>query len=121
VVLGNNDEPAVADRAPEWLEIDLDGLRIAMVHDSGPSKGRPSRLRRMFPGAAVVVFGHSHIPINEVYDGQLLFNPGSPTDRRRQPQGTMGELVISNGKVQARIIPVTDAVRVRPHGRPSRA
>jgi predicted phosphodiesterase len=56
-----------------------------------------------------------------MYDGQLLFNPGSPTDRRRQPQGTMGELVVDKGKVQARIIPVTDAVRVRPHGRSTRA
>jgi putative phosphoesterase len=108
VVLGNNDLPEVAAwGAPETLELDIDGVRIAMVHDSGPSKGRPARMRRRFPTAGVVVFGHSHIPINETYDGQLLFNPGSPTDRRRQPEPTMGELMVEDGRVRsARIIPV---------------
>jgi putative phosphoesterase len=109
VVLGNNDAPDVANwGAPERVELDLDGVRVGMVHDSGRAQGRPKRLRAMFPEAQVVVFGHSHIPINEVYDGQRLFNPGSPTDRRRQPHGTMGELVVDDGQlVSARLIDVT--------------
>ena len=108
-VLGNNDGPDVAAwGAPERLEFELGGLSIAMIHDSGPAIGRPARLRRMFPDAALVVFGHSHIPMDETHAGQRIFNPGSPTDRRRQPRGTMGELVIEEGRlISARIFPVT--------------
>ncbi|MDT4914587.1 MAG: uncharacterized protein QOC66_3715 [Pseudonocardiales bacterium] len=108
-VLGNNDGPDVAAwGAPETLELELAGLCVAMVHDSGAKIGRPARLRRMFPRAGLVVFGHSHIPWDETHAGQRTFNPGSPTDRRRQPHGTMGELVIENGRlVSARIFPVT--------------
>jgi putative phosphoesterase len=107
-VLGNNDGPDVAAwGAPERLELDVGGLAVAMIHDSGPAKGRGPRLRRLFPGAALVVFGHSHIPWDETCEGQRQFNPGSPTDRRRQPHGTMGELVIEDGRlVAARIVPV---------------
>ena len=108
-VRGNNDGPDVARwGAPDRLELDLDGLAVAMIHDSGPAKGRGARLRRVVPVGRVVVFGHSHIPWNEVHDGQRAFNPGSPTDRRRQPHGTMGELVIDDGAlVSARIFAVT--------------
>jgi uncharacterized protein len=108
-VRGNNDGADVAAwGAPDTLEIELSGLAIAMIHDSGPAPGRGARLRRTFPRADLVVFGHSHIPWNEVHDGQLAFNPGSPTDRRRQPRGTMGELVIADGQLlSARILPVT--------------
>jgi uncharacterized protein len=107
-VRGNNDGPDIAAwGAPETLELDLGGLSIAMVHDSGPKQGRGPRLRRLFPAAALVVFGHSHIPWDETYDGQRAFNPGSPTDRRRQPHPSMGELVIEDGRlVTARIFPV---------------
>ena len=108
-VLGNNDGPDVAAwGAPETLELDLDGLSVAMIHDSGPSGGRLARLRRRFPGAALVVFGHSHIPLDQSADGLRIFNPGSPTDRRRQPHGTIGLLTVSGGRLrQARIVPVT--------------
>lgn len=108
-VQGNNDGVDIrAWGAPERLEIEIGGCAIAMIHDSGPSQGRPPRLRRMFPDAALVVFGHSHIPLNEMHDGQRIFNPGSPTDRRRQPQGTMGELIIEDGRlVSARVFAVT--------------
>jgi uncharacterized protein len=108
-VLGNNDTADVAQwGAPERLELDLAGLPVAMIHDSGPAKGRPARLRRIFPTAAPVVFGHSHIPWDETVGGQRAFNPGSPTDRRRQPHGTMGELQIADGRlISAKIIPVT--------------
>lgn len=108
-VLGNNDGPDVAAwGAPESLQIELAGLPVAMIHDSGPAPGRAARLRRMFPNAALVVFGHSHIPWDETADGQRIFNPGSPTDRRRQPCGTMGELIIEGGRLlSARIFPVS--------------
>lgn len=108
-VLGNNDGPDVAAwGAPESLELQLGGVPLAMIHDSGAAHGRVARMRRRFPEAQLVVFGHSHIPWDSTREGQRLFNPGSPTDRRRQPTGTMGELVIDDGRVRtARIIPVT--------------
>jgi putative phosphoesterase len=108
VVHGNNDGPDVAAwGAPETLELDLAGLAVAMVHDSGPAAGRCARLHRRFPAAQLVLFGHSHIPLDQAGDGIRIFNPGSPTDRRRQPLGTFGLLHIDNGLlVQARIIPV---------------
>ena len=108
-VRGNNDGPDVAAwGAPETLEFDLDGLRVAMIHDSGPSAGRPARLRRRFPAADLVVFGHSHIPLDHAGNGQRIFNPGSPTDRRRQPRGTLGVLHVADGTiVQAQIIEVS--------------
>jgi uncharacterized protein len=105
-VLGNNDRPEVAAwGAPETLEFEVAGLQLAMVHDSGPAAGRVARLRRRFPGADLVVFGHSHIPMNLNENGLRIFNPGSPTDKRRQPYGTLGELTIADAElVQARII-----------------
>jgi uncharacterized protein len=108
-VLGNNDGPDVAAwGAPASLELDLDGLPVAMVHDSGQATGRIARMRRQFPGAGLVVFGHSHIPLDQSGDGVRIFNPGSPTDRRRQPRGTIGVLLIEDGQLtEARIIPVT--------------
>ena len=112
-VRGNNDGPDVAAwGAPDTLELDLDGLRAAMIHDSGPAAGRPARMRRRFPRADLVVFGHSHIPLDSGSGpqraGLRIFNPGSPTDRRRQPAGTIGLLEISGGQLaQASIVPVT--------------
>jgi putative phosphoesterase len=109
VVQGNNDGDDIAAwGASETLELDLDGIRIAMIHDSGQKQGRAARMFRRFPDADVVVFGHSHIPWDTEQDGQRLFNPGSPTDKRRQPHGTMGRLVIDAGHlVSATIVPVT--------------
>jgi uncharacterized protein len=108
-VRGNNDGPDVAAwGAPDTLELDLGGLQVAMIHDSGPAAGRPIRLRRRFPRAELVVFGHSHIPLDHAENGQRIFNPGSPTDRRRQPHGTLGLLDIAEGRlIWARILPVT--------------
>jgi putative phosphoesterase len=108
-VVGNNDDPSVAEwGASATAELDLDGLRVAMVHDSGARTGRLQRMRRRFPGADLVVFGHSHIPLDESAPGLRIFNPGSPTDRRRQPHGTLGVLEVDDGRlVAASIIPVT--------------
>lgn len=109
-VLGNNDGPDVAAwGAPERLELQIASARIGMIHDSGAATGRTTRLRRAFPDSDLVVFGHSHIPWDTEADGQRLFNPGSPTDRRRQPRGTMGIVEIRSGQVSTRIVPVTEA------------
>jgi uncharacterized protein len=98
-VLGNNDHGLVG-LLPDRLELDLGGLRVGMVHDSGARAGRPARLRRWFPTADVVVFGHSHEPVDEVgVDGQRLFNPGSAVQRRRQPHKTLGVWEIVGGRL----------------------
>jgi putative phosphoesterase len=107
-VRGNNDGADIAAwGAPETLEWNLAGLAVAMVHDSGRASGRCARLRRQFPAAQLVVFGHSHIPLDQAGDGLRIFNPGSPTDRRRQPHGTFGLLHIEDGSlIRAQIISV---------------
>lgn len=107
-VCGNNDGPdVVAWGAPTTLELDIAGLSVAMIHDSGHKTGRAARLRRRFLDADLVVFGHSHIPMDLTEAGVRIFNPGSPTDRRRQPHGTIGLLTIDNDRlVQAKIVPV---------------
>jgi len=109
VVLGNNDGLDIAAwGAPEKIELDLDGLAVAMIHDSGPAQGRIRRMRRRFPEADLVVYGHSHIPMDLTENGLRIFNPGSATDRRRQPYGTVGLLQIRAGRVEsAHIVAVT--------------
>ncbi len=98
-VLGNNDVDLIGT-LPDRLELDLDGVAVAMVHDSGASAGRPGRLRRWFPEADLVVFGHSHLPENVTTDdGTRLFNPGSPTQRRRAPTRTYGTLEVRDGRI----------------------
>ena len=105
-VQGNVDDAELRRRLPEELHVDAEGARIAMVHDGGPSKGRLNRMRKRFPQAHAVVFGHSHIPLHEEADGFQIFNPGSPTDRRRQPKHTMGLARASNGTVEFELIEV---------------
>lgn len=98
-VLGNNDGE-LAGRLPAERSFTVEGLTIAMVHDSGARQGREARLRRRFPAAEVVVFGHSHVPVDAPgLGGQRLFNPGSPTERRRQPHHTFGRLRIEGGRL----------------------
>lgn len=105
-VHGNVDEPALRKRLPAELQVELDGVSLAMTHDAGPAKGRVARLRRRFPRADAVVFGHSHIPLHEADDdGSFqIFNPGSPTDRRRQPERTMGLARVERGAVEFELI-----------------
>ena len=84
------------------------GWRSRWCTTAARPRGRSARLRRWFPAAQLVVFGHSHIPLDQAGDGIRIFNPGSPTDRRRQPQGTIGLLDIEDGVLLgARIIPVS--------------
>jgi hypothetical protein len=91
-VYGNVDEPALWQLLPETLEVELGGRTVAVVHDAGPKQGRLARMRRRFPGADAVVFGHSHLPLHEEKGGFQIFNPGSPTERRRAPRASMGLL-----------------------------
>ncbi len=98
-VFGNVDDEAVRAVLPETRIVLAGGARIAVVHDAGPRPGRLPRLRARFPDADAVVFGHSHIPLHEAAEGFQIFNPGSPTDRRRQPRHTMGEAVVAGGGV----------------------
>jgi putative phosphoesterase len=106
-VCGNVDEPELRLRLPQRRVVELEGgLRIGMLHDAGPAAGRLERLRAAFPDCAAVVFGHSHIPLHERSgDGAFqIFNPGSPTDRRRQPVHTMGEAVAGEGGLAFTIV-----------------
>ncbi len=98
-VHGNVEEPAVRAALPTTAEAELGGLTLGVVHDGGPEAGRRERLRRRFPGAAGVVFGHSHIPLLErAADGFFILNPGSPTDRRRSPRHSMAEIVLRDDR-----------------------
>ena len=102
VVLGNNDGPDVAAwGAPETLELDLEGLRVGMIHDAGAKDGRLARMRRRFPACDVVIFGHSHIPWDSADDQLRILNPGSPTDKRRQPHRTLAELIVADGRLES--------------------
>ncbi|MDQ6777008.1 MAG: YfcE family phosphodiesterase [Actinomycetota bacterium] len=90
-VHGNADDAAVEEALPERLDLDLAGRRVAVVHNGGARLGRLGRLHRRYADADAVVFGHSHVPCHETdADGFQIFNPGSATDRRRQPKHTMG-------------------------------
>ena len=98
-VLGNNDLE-LRTVLPEVVQLEVEGLPVAMVHDAGPTQGRAARLRRRFPDAAVVVYGHSHVPDDSAgIDVQRMFNPGSCTQRRRQPHPTYGLLEIDRGRL----------------------
>ena len=104
-VHGNVDDALLRARLPEARLVVAGGARIAIVHDAGPAAGRLKRMRRRFPKADAVVFGHSHIPLHETgEDGFQIFNPGSPTDRRRHPSHTMGLATVEDGHVSFELI-----------------
>ena len=103
-VRGNVDSAELQARLPLTRVVAAEGVKIAMVHDAGPSDRRLERLRRRFPDADAVVFGHSHIPLLERDAGFTIFNPGSPTERRRAPHHTMGLATVDHGAVTFRII-----------------
>ena len=104
-VAGNCDGWDVAARLPVEQTVEIGGVAIALVHDSGPDRERRARLRAHFPGARVVCFGHSHQPVCEDRDGLLLLNPGSPTERRRARWHSYAELTIGPGPaVEAHIV-----------------
>ncbi|MGK5533936.1 metallophosphoesterase family protein [Streptomyces sp. URMC 129] len=115
-VYGNNDGPALRARLPEVARAELGGLRFGVVHETGPAQGRERRCAARFPDLDVLVFGHSHIPWDTTAPGGLrLLNPGSPTDRRRQPYPTCMTVEISQNRS-----PVVELHRLDPPGRPAR-
>ncbi len=104
-VSGNVDDAAVRAALPATAEVTVAGRRIAVVHDAGPSSRRLERMRRRFPHAEAVIFGHSHIPLHERGgDGFQIFNPGSPTERRRAPQHTMGIARVSDDTLEFELV-----------------
>jgi putative phosphoesterase len=97
-VYGNNDGPALRARLPEIARADLAGVRLAVIHETGAKQGREQRCDAQFPDTDVLVFGHSHIPWDTVApSGLRLLNPGSPTDRRRQPYCTYQTARVEGG------------------------
>ncbi len=106
-VHGNVDDDEVWAALPAATTVDAQGAKIGLIHDAGPARGRARRLRSLFPDAAGVVFGHSHLPLHErVADGFQIFNPGSPTERRRAPRHTMGLARVSAGEVTFELVPL---------------
>jgi putative phosphoesterase len=107
-VHGNVDSPELRRELPESTAIDIEGATIAMVHDAGPAKGRLARMRARFPDADALVFGHSHMPLHESEGSEpgsfQIFNPGSPTERRRAPSRTMGMAEVADGRVRFELV-----------------
>jgi uncharacterized protein len=103
-VHGNVDSAELRRVLPERRQLELGGARIGMVHDAGPARGRIGRLRALFPDADAVVFGHSHIPLHEEGEGFQIFNPGSPTERRRSPARTMGMAEAAGGRIRFEVV-----------------
>ena len=98
---GNNDGPELRARLPEVARVTLGGLSVAVVHETGSAKGREERCAAAYPGVDLLVFGHSHIPWDTTAPGGLrLLNPGSPTDRRRQPYCTYQTATITAGRLE---------------------
>jgi len=103
-ISGNVDSEAVRRLVPARLELDLGGARIGMVHIPGPTAGRCERLRAKCPRCDAVIFGHTHMPEHAELDGFQIFNPGSPTERRRAPARTMGLATIEDGRVRFELL-----------------
>jgi hypothetical protein len=104
-VHGNVDDDAVRGALPAELELAVGGRRVAVIHDAGRRIARLDRLRRRFRHAEAVIFGHSHMPLHETGpDGFQIFNPGSPTDRRRAPRHTMGIAVCDSSQLSFQIV-----------------
>ncbi len=106
-ICGNVDEPALREALPARRVVAVAGARIGMIHDPGPRTGRLARLRRAFPDAEAVVFGHTHLPEHERLEDFQIFNPGSPTERRRAPAHTMGIATVQDGRLAFELVVVS--------------
>ncbi len=107
-VRGNVDDAQLQRLLPQTAVLELpDGPEVCVVHDAGPARGRLTRLKARFPTSAAVIFGHSHLPVHEAADGGFqIFNPGSPTERRRAPAHTMGIATVARGQIEFELIEV---------------
>jgi putative phosphoesterase len=104
-VLGNVDSFELRGRLPPERVVELaGGARLGIVHDAGPATGRIKRLRLRFPDADAVVFGHSHMPLHEREGAFQIFNPGSPTERRRAPRHSMGLAHVGRGAIEFELV-----------------
>jgi uncharacterized protein len=106
-VHGNADEPALCERLPRELVVEIAGARIGMVHIPGPAAGRVDRLLARFPDCDAVLFGHTHLPVVERHGSTWLLNPGSPTERRRGPFHAMLVLEIAAGEIDPELVRLT--------------
>jgi hypothetical protein len=106
-VYGNNDGPELRARLPEIARLTVEDVEIAIIHETGAATRREQRMDEAFPGIDLLVFGHSHIPWDTVSPaGMRLLNPGSPTDRRRQPVCTMMWATIDGASIETTLVPV---------------
>ena len=103
-VHGNVDDEELRARLPAERVVEAGGIRIGMVHDAGGSSRRLGRLRERFPDAQAAIFGHSHLPLHEEADGFQIFNPGSPTERRRSPVRSMGIARAEGGRISFELL-----------------
>lgn len=103
---GNIDTASVRAILPQRRELALDGVRVGMIHAPGPARGRLDALRASFPRCDAVVFGHTHMPEHAEREGFQIFNPGSPTERRRAPSHTMGIATIADGRIAFELLVV---------------
>jgi uncharacterized protein len=105
-VRGNMDEPALQGALPERLVVQVEGVRIGLVHIPGPSAGREERLVSWFPGCDAIVYGHTHVPQLDRHRGVWIVNPGSPTERRRAPGHSMALLHVDDERLGPRLLPL---------------
>ncbi len=103
-VHGNVDSKDLRNWFPESTTVEVESVRIGLIHDSGPKQGRLARMQKLFPAHDAVIFGHSHLPLHEEEDDFQIFNPGSPTERRRSPCRSMGLAVVDGGRLSLEII-----------------
>jgi putative phosphoesterase len=103
-VVGNMDEPALKAALPKERVVEVEGVRIGMVHIPGPRAGREERLVRRFPGCHAIVYGHTHIPEATRFGDVWLLNPGSPTERRKAPTHTMLILRVEGGTIEPELV-----------------
>ncbi len=103
-VHGNVDSKELRGWLPETTSVEVESIRIGLVHDSGQASGRLARMQALFPNHDAVVFGHSHLPLHEESDGFQIFNPGSPTERRRAPFKSMGAATVDGTHIRFELI-----------------
>jgi len=103
-VYGNMDEPALRESLPAERVVEVEGVRLGVVHIAGPAAGREGRLAARFPGCAAVVYGHTHVPQVELVGGVWILNPGSPTERRRAPVHSMLVLEVVGEEIRPQLV-----------------